>query len=258
MDSSFDYTGVAYHVRVGEVQDDQIIVLKTAHHLETEVRRAHLRLFVVGRDFLRTNGEVAVFTFERGLDTTVEEESDVWILFRLRRAELLQTGVGHDFPEDVPEALRSEYHSRPEIVVGRVVFCQGVVGSLGCHFAIETVEVSLQERVTKLAGAVSPEVEPENDVPIIDALLIGVIEDHRLHELITTRIAGVGGLHSGARRIAAHFATTEDNGIPRELVALPALVAVHGVVAADDGGDLRAAGHEILFKLRQIGSATSG
>ena len=36
----------------------------------------------------------------------------------------------------------------------------------------------------------------------------------------------------------ALVAAAEHDGVPRELVALPALVAIHGKVAADDGGDL--------------------
>jgi hypothetical protein len=83
-------------------------------------------------------------------------------------------------------------------------------------------------------------------------------EDHGLHELIATRVARIGSLHGGAGRIAADFAAAKHDGIPGELVALPALVAVHGVVAADDRGDFRTAGLQIFFQLGHVGGTAGG
>jgi hypothetical protein len=42
------------------------------------------------------------------------------------------------------------------------------------HFAVEALEAGLQEGLAELAGAVGAEVEPQDDIAIADALLVGV------------------------------------------------------------------------------------
>ena len=48
----------------------------------------------------------------------------------------------------------------------------------------------------------------------------------------------VAALHRGVRIVGAGFGFAVDHGAIGEFFALPAIVAIHGVVAADDGGDL--------------------
>src|SRR3989442_1319415 len=65
-------------------------------------------------------------------------------------------------------------------------------------------------------------------------------DDARLHELI--RLAGVVRRADRRERIGGGLADAVDHRVVSDLGALPALVAVHGVVAADHGRDDRGSG----------------
>ncbi len=84
------HTGVAYHVAVGEVNDDEVVLvlLDGVNQLVLHLVGGHLWLEVVG-GYLWRSHEDAVLTFVWSLATTVEEECNVCILLRLSGVELL-------------------------------------------------------------------------------------------------------------------------------------------------------------------------
>src|SRR5438309_9603851 len=104
--------------------------------------------------------------------------------------------------------------------------------------AIKKTEVSFGEGASDLPRAVGPKVEKDHAVAILnDRYWLFVLIDNydRLHELIgdalTVRLA------NGGDRIAARAAFTEPHQPMSLLSALPSLIAVHRVVAPDDGCD---------------------
>ena len=258
VDAGLNDASVANHVGVGVVHDDEVVTFQTADHFKREIRGAHLRLLVVGGHFLRADGEVAVFPRIRLLKAAVEEEGDVRVFLRFRRTKLRESGGCDDLAEVVPQRLGAEDDAHTEVGVGGVVFGEGVVTGLGSDLAIKTIKPGLEKCFAKLAGTVSAEVEPQDDIVITNALLVGIGKDHGQEKLITTRVALIRGLNRGARCVGAHLTAPEHDGIPGEFVAIPALVAVHGIVAADDGGDFGTAGFEVGFQLCQVTSAARG
>src|SRR5690606_28453448 len=79
-------------------------------------------------------------------------------------------------------------------------------------------------------------------LPIYEHPGVAVLHAHRLtdhgglDELVAL-VAGVGGLQAGHRAVGPELALAVDNQVVRLLDAVPAVVAVHGEVAADQAGD---------------------
>ena len=69
----------------------------------------------------------------------------------------------------------------------------------------------------------------------LDTTLVAADNDG-LEELVV--LALLVTLLDGLERVLALLALAEDQALQRNLVPLPPLVAIHGVVPADDGGDL--------------------
>ena len=122
----------------------------------------------------------------------------------------------------------------------------------GEELAGEAVKGRVHQGAGDLPGPVGPEVEKDDAVVVGDGAL--AVADHGLHELVGDP-GGVGGLHSGRGIGVGDGALAVDHGVIGLLHPVPALVAVHGVVAAHDRGDLPHAdlgallyglGHEVL------------
>ena len=249
---------MADHIWIGEVQDDKVVILQASHHFKRQIRRAHLRLFVIRRHLLRADREIVIFASKRDFDTSVKEKGDVRIFLCLCSAKLLQARSGNHFAENVRHRLRPENHAAALGGVSRVVFRQRVVADFRRHFAVEAVEVFVEKRDGKLARAVGPEVEPQDHIAIAHTLFVRVTENHWQEKFIAARFLDIGGLNGIGWRNLFLRAFAEHNRVPRELVSLPALVAIHRVVATDDRGDLRAARFEFGFELFQITHAACG
>ena len=94
-----------------------------------------------------------------------------------------------------------------------------------------------------LPGPVGPIVEEDDAVVVGNGAL--AVADHRLHELI--RHAAFIALCHGVHRVFVLHALAVYHGVVGHLQALPALVPVHGIVPAHDGGDLTYADLRTLF-----------
>ena len=109
----------------------------------------------------------------------------------------------------------------------------------------------VQEGLGELAATVSAEVEPENDVAVVDALGVRVAEHHRQEELVGFLVGVFGGDGLGGEDVHL-LADAVNDRIPGELVAVPAFVAIHRVVAPDHGDDLCVEGGELILAIGEI------
>jgi hypothetical protein len=131
-DGSVIDTSVANHVGGSKVvhEELELALLDTFAQLVGDSHGAHLGLLVVGGDAGRGN-HVSNLVVELDLDTTVEEEGDVGVLFRLSDVALVNLLLCEPLGEDVVHGLRSE--GEGEGVVGLVAgHCGDVhVGGVG-------------------------------------------------------------------------------------------------------------------------------
>ena len=158
--------------------------------------------------------------------------------FRFRHAELGLAGVGDDLAQDVAQVVRGEQHAEER--------CQrvGIAGHAdrGGEFydmlAGEAVEGRVQQGGEEFANPVGAEVEAQDGVAVLHA---GVVADDRGGDELVELSGGVGGLDGGFGGGDVGAFGVRDGGVGLG-DAVPALVAVHREVAADDGGDRHARG----------------
>ena len=196
----------------------------------------------------------AVFAGEWLLDAAVEEVGDVGVLLGLGDAQVAHVEVGHDVGQDVAERLGRRNDRQGEVLVvlrhadvGQV-FGNAIARDDGVEFvgafefaAILRGEVAVAGQAAgNLAGAVGAEVEIDADVAVANSAdgLAAAVGDDEWNDELVGDAAVVGLLHALHRiGVAAAFGVAEDHRVESLLFAVPLLVAVHGVVAAADGGD---------------------
>ena len=229
--------GVADHVAVRKVADDRIVAagLDRLDQLVGDLVGAHLGLEVVGRDAGRGH-EDAILAGIGGLDPPVEEIGNVGVFLGLGDAQLLQAALRKILAETVGHALRRERRGNLREVVA-VARERAVIARPRDTLAREPVERRVGQRARQLPRAVGAKIHEDHRVAV--AHRRGRADDARLHELVglAARVSRVQRLHGGGaakRRLALR---DEIVGLAH---ALPALVAVHRVVAAADRGDAAA------------------
>ena len=107
LDGCLEHAGMADHVAVCEVQDDNIVLAgqDALDALLGDSRLAHLRLKVVSCDLGRRN-QSTILARILLLDAAVEEERNVCVLLGLSNAQLGHAQIGDILTEGVLEALR--------------------------------------------------------------------------------------------------------------------------------------------------------
>ncbi len=108
--------------------------------------------------------------------------------------------------------------------------------------ARETIEIRLDEGTGDLPGTIGAVVHEHHHVAILDAhrLFAGGHDGGGLDEFIPF-VPAVGLLEALERALRLEFRLALGDQVIGRLDTGPAMVAVHGVVAADDGGDAAAA-----------------
>ena len=154
------------------------------------------------------------------------------VLLRLSDAQLGQPQMAEVLAQAVFHLDAGEGH----LHVGHrgVVLRVAHVGQ-GEELAGEAVKVRVHKGPGDLPGPVGPEVEEDHAVVVGHAPIR--VHHHRLHELIGDA-PGIGLPHGGHRVGVGVGAFAVDHGVVGGLQPVPALVTVHGVVAADHRGDL--------------------
>ena len=194
LDRRGPHAGVAHHVGIRVVRDDEVVFMP-AEGLDERVRDrtgAHLGREVVGRHLAVRWHEDPFLAWERLLDPAVEEVRDVRVFLRLGNVEL---------PLPEPRQVRRERvdHERREgdryrELVGRLVLGQGRHFDGTATATVEPVEVRLRERVGQLPSPVGPEVHVDDRVSGLHRR--GVGDEGGQDELV----ALVAGIRAGDRR----------------------------------------------------------
>ena len=251
-----EFAGVAHHVGVGEVDDmgAELPVPERADRLLGDLRGAHLGVKVVRRSPPGRN-EDPLLARIRLLDAAVEEVRDVGVLLGLGQAQIRDAPLGPDVREDACPGARRERGRQIEL---RLVFREADEVELRRLRPRKVGKPGFGQRARDLPGAVRPEIEEHDRVPIDDrADGLAVLGDHRRLDELVGLAARVGGL-DGRRRSLGAQAGGEHQRLVGAGHAVPALVAVHGVVAAGDRGDLPAEFRERRLEARDVAGRGPG
>ena len=229
LDSSLEYAGVAYHIAVCEVEDNNVVLAgqDALYAFLGNGRLAHLRLEIVGCN-LRGRDQRTILARVLLLNTAVEEERNVGVLLGLGNAELGHAQIGDIFAERVLQALRLEgnFYARN----GSVILRHADVVDLRLY-ALKAGELRINERTGDLTRTVGTEVCEDDRVVVFDGCALGY--DNRNNELVGYAVC-VGLLHrlvSGSSVLAL----AECDSVVCLLYTIPAVIAVHRVVTAGYG-----------------------
>ena len=210
----------------------------------TGIEDGRLRLQIVGSD-LGGSDEHALLALLGLLDAAVEEERHVGVLLGLGGVQLLQAIGGDNVGQDVlGERLgEGDLDIKRRIVLGH----RHKVRKLDL-LALKAVELLVREHAGHLTSAVGTEVEEDGRVALVDALVVG---SEGLDELVAARVLLVVGLDAG-NGVDIGIGRI-DHDVVGTLDALPTVVAVHGPIAARNGGDASVA-TGLLGNLSQEGA----
>ena len=248
------HSRVAHHVSVGKVHYDKVVfvLLYRSHELVFDAISAHLRLQIVGRHFGRRD-ENAVLTLIGSLTATVEEECHVSVFLRLGSMQLFQPLCTEILSQCVDYVFLGEEDVYP--LEASVVRRHAVVLQAGNGVHPLFGHVLLGEHDSQFLGAVVAVVEKDDDVAFLDAAVDSCV-DQRLHEfvriLVVFAVCVITVLH-GLHHVGTRLAFAFNKKVVGHLDAVPTLVAVHGVKATDDVGDMGAVG---LAMLGEVGDKT--
>ena len=234
LDGSVEHAGVADHVAVGEVQDDHVVLaaLNAFNAFGSHFGGAHLRLQVVG-SHLRAGDDAAVLALVGSLDAAVEKEGNVCVLLGLCNAQLGLAVLRQVLAQNVLQLHRRVSHfavGHGGVVLGHA----DVVHLLAAAAALKAGESIVAEDAGHLAGTVGAEIHEDDGVAILHAAALA--GDAGQNELVGL-VVGVGCL-DGLLSVGGVVALAVDERGVGLLLAVPVVVAVHGVVTAGDAGDL--------------------
>ena len=154
----------------------------------------------------------------------------------LRHAKLGLAGVGDDLAQDVVQVLGGEQHAKERRQRVGIAGHPHRRGELEDALAGEAVERRIEQRGENFAHAVRAEVKAQDGVAVLHS---SVVVDHRGRYELIEFPGGVGGLDRCPWR-SGSGALGFDHRAIRQGDTIPTLVAVHGEIAADDGGDRNA------------------
>ena len=157
------------------------------------------------------------------------------ILLGFGDSQLLEPGIADDLAEDVRQRLRRE---DDRAVVRGVVFGERDVMDLRRGLAVEAVEVLVQKRQRQLPARSARKLKKSTTSPSRTRCSFAWEKTNGFRNS-SVSWAAYRALTASAGVAAGASPRPENDGVPGELGALPAFVAVHGVVAADHGRDGR-------------------
>src|ERR1700733_4343183 len=150
-------------VRIIDYQNVKLAAFDCFHDLIGDLRRAHLRLQIIGSNPWRRD-QNALLTGEFGLNAAVEEKGNVGIFFRFSYPQITQAVLGHYVGQNHLKMDRAESDREWQLFVEL-----GHAGELYVlALAREALEIWLGERHRQLAGPVRPEVEEYDAISVAD------------------------------------------------------------------------------------------
>ena len=211
---------VSDHVRIREIDDREDVALadlfaEAACHLS----RRHLGLVVVAWYVTGTRHEDACLAGPIVLAAAVEEVRDVCIFLRLGHVQLASAMLGDDLGHGLADVLLLEHDWAGEILV---------VPRHGGE-----IELGFQKLDHQLACSVGPEVEENRGVALAEAR---PVFDRSRHDELVGDAGVVARLHV-LQRVMGLCTVARADRFVRQFGPVPALVAVHRVVAARDAGE---------------------
>src|SRR6266481_51957 len=260
-DGGFEFAGVADHVGVGVIHDDcvEFAFFDGFHDRVGNSFGGHFGLQVVRCHFWRGH-EDALFAGERLFDAAVEEISDVRVFFSFGAAEIFVLQLLEDLCEDLLEFFGGydALEPRPVFVVLGHADEEKIFRTFGVG---EFVEVGGFEGVGDLAGAVGAEIVEDDRVVIANQAHggggAGAAGDYDGLDEFIGDVLFVALLQRGDGIVGFGFRFAVDEGAVGEFDALPAVVTVHRVIAADEGGDFADAefAHSLLELADEVAAA---
>ena len=223
---------VAYHVRICEVYDDNIIFSGADRvcQLLTNGRCAHLRLKVIGCD-LRGLHKDTVLTRIRLLNAAVEEEGNVGIFLCLSNSRLRLPVGSKELTESILDRLFLECD---KFVRDRlIVINKAYIGGLDPLRSRKSCKLVITECAGHLSCAVRTEVEEDHGIIVLngsDGISIFSCHDSRNNELICLSVI-VGRLNQ-FRRGCSLIALACCQCLIRKLHTVPAVITVHRIVTS--------------------------
>ena len=249
-----DHAGMADHVGVGVVDDDEVehVTLQTLHEFVGHGVGAHLWLVIVGGHVARAGHKDTFLAIDGLLDAAVEEERHMGVLLGLGDVQLPPPVFGEHVGQYVRGILRREGdgHGELPLVLGH----RDEVDGRRARASVEPGEPRFDEGARELPATVGAEVEEQTDVPVLDTRVVLGRDDRGHHELIVLA-APIRRLHGGLR-IGGHEPVAVYQGIVGHLDAVPARVAIHGIVATADHAETAAA--EPVHDLLDLGQIAFG
>ena len=226
-------TRMAHHVAIGKVHHDEVVLvlLDGSHQLVFHLVCTHLRFQVVCSHFRRRNQDT-VFSFERSLAPTVEEERHVCIFLRLCRMQLRLALFAQVFTQRVLHVLFRE--EDVHALETGIVRCHTIVlQARYCHHALFR-HVLLSKHHSQFLGTVVAVVEENHYIAFLDCTIHRRIIDS-FHKLIGYTFV-IRFLH-GSHHVRSLLAFTFHQKVVSLFHTFPTLVAVHGIETADDGSN---------------------
>ena len=229
-----DHARMAYHIRVREIDDNHIvfICLDGLHQTVAHLGSAHLGLQVVGRH-LRGFHQDAVLALVRLLYAAVEEEGHMGVLLRLSQAKLGQAMGSQVLSKSIVKLYLVEGYQL--VRDGRIVLRKAYVGQIQLLLPREVRELVAAEGSGDLSGPVRTEIKEDHGIAVLDGgQRLSILHHHcRNHELV--RHVLLIGSGDGAHTVGSLHALTLRQGLVGQLHAVPAVVAVHSVIASHHG-----------------------
>ena len=239
---------MAHHVAVGEVEDEHVVnsLVKLLENLVRHEVGAHFGLEVIG-GHLRGGNDDAGFALDGRFDFRVEEKRHVRVFFRFGDMQLFQPQRGNILGQSIVDFVgreRDAYVFERGIIDGKAHIGRGkearfaLEAQLRARLGVRKGKLLLRKHARNLPRAVGTEVEADDAV---------ALADQRDGRAVFGEVGGKDKLIRHARRIGrfrgvrgaafkAHaFAQSEH--IVRLFLAVPVVVAVHGVISARDGSD---------------------
>ena len=166
------------------------------------------------------------------------------VFFGFGDAQILVILFGKHIGEDVFEFFGREQIAQPG--PGLFILGHGHEGEIfWARWVAKFLEIGFDEGAGGFAGAVGAEIEEDHGVIVADYGAWGcglALRGFRVDDGGNDKFVGdaflVAGADGGDEIGEFRIGVAVNHGTVRFFDALPAIVAVHGVVAADDGGDL--------------------
>ena len=208
----------------------------------------HLRFQIVGGNFRGGNHD-AFFSIEWFLHAAIEKISDVRIFFSLRDAHVLELLLGENIRQNVIEFFRGDQVTQPW--PGLVVLRHGHKREiLGPRRIVNFLEAGFHQSPRHFPAAIRAKIEKNHRIVVANHSARGrrlsrfiFRHDHRWQHKFIGDALFVTGAHHRQRISALDFRRAVDDRLVRLAHPLPAIVAVHRVVAAGHRRDLA---HSVL------------